>query len=389
MVGRGWIYACLCLSLTAMPAAWALQWQVDPTMSLSTDYSDNRFLTSENPESMAYSSLNLGLQAKRKTESDSIVFTPALRLSRYSSRSEYDNNVYSARIDFDHVAVRSHWNLITALTRDTTLATAYEATGLVDQKLDRQLLSFRPSYDRSVTDRLSVTVGLDLNRVNYDNTTGTLLAEYNNETVSLMANYALQQKSRLQVSAAVTSLDLIGVDYRNRDYSLNLGYVRKYSAVLEGDFSIGGHHSTVDGTRLGMNYSDSKNGWLAAANIRRQLMAGNASFAIKRSVESSAYGGLLQKDEVSLALMRNLKERLHGVITLRLYKTESLADINVDNRDFASLDARLNWRYSPDLTISAGYNRLYNNFRDQAGHADANVISVRIAYTGDFRAYGP
>jgi len=388
MVGR-WIYASLYLLLTA-PVAWAVQWQVDPTLSLNTDYSDNRFLSSQNAESIAYSSLNLGLQAKRETANNTMAFTPALRLSRYSSRSEYDNNVYSARVDYSHLEERQRWNLSTDVTRDTTLATAYEATGLIDRKLDRQLWHIGPSYDRNVTDRLSVAIAVDLSRLTYDRTSGTALAEYDNDRLTLATDYALQKETKVQASLAVTNLDLIGVDYRSRDYSLNLGYTKQFSEMLDGGLSVGGHRTTVDGTRLGTSYSDSSSGWLTAADIRRRLSAAEeVSLVIRRSVETSAYGGLLQKDDAKLSFKRQLNARLTTVVVLRGFKSTSLADISLDDRDFARLEGYLNWRYSPDLTVSTGYSRLYNNMRAEAGHADANMISVRVVYTSDFRAHGP
>ena len=192
----------ICLPLNLIAAEWLTKYEA----SLKTEYDDNKRLTAL-PHDNTFGSI-LGVKGKLgiQTEKTVVDLTPRARFSKYSSEDtdedKLDSNDYFLDLNSLWVTERFLWGLNGKYSRDTSLTSELEDTGLVQTSKKRKKVDFNPTLVYEFNEWTNLQFAIDFTRVEYKDAALVRLIDYDfKDRKSTRLNSSHTDISRMPSSA--------------------------------------------------------------------------------------------------------------------------------------------------------------------------------------------
>ncbi len=408
------LLGCLALPLAA-PAA---EWYLEPDFRTTVRHDDNVQMRARDEQAASELVLEPRARFGRRTARSELQGEADVRVRRFSVDGLDTNDVHLG-IDGHYLASeRSRLELDLDLTRDTTLESELDATGVVYARTDRDSRSLAPGWSYVLDEKTRLGLNLGLNRVDYAEEGTTGLRDYETRSVggsvvrqwtektslTLGLDWSRYERDDQAVRSDNAQLTL-GGEHRFTERSRLSGYLglrRTETRVRSGTsvcpagsvfdslgffFGLPPCVDTTTGARSNLvattltSTADSTGG-VFGLTATRDLETGELSLDASRSVTPDARGeGLILTDRLSLGVTHGFSETLSGRLSLDWYRAKSTDDaVGAIDRSHVRLSPSLRWRPRRDWSLVASYRYMKQTRESTLGTATGNVVSLAVNY---------
>ncbi len=387
----------LLLSAVYHPAATAAEWQIDPVVSLRAGYNDNIRLQSDNEIESTEIILSPKVTFSRSTQNSTISSSLNTSIRRYLDESDVNDETATLLLNAQHRMERSSLGLGVNLTRDTTLDSQLDETGLVMGRINRFRTSIAPSWSYSFSERMLINL-----EYNYSN------LDYEDEPDQTSPPDSFSHRGQISLSRVITerstgNLTLGHVysentdDFESRFTYLQGGGSYQLSETLSVSFSGGARHSEskypanqrvliltgflLEEIFLPVEAENEQDGFVFNASINKQFLRGSLSFGASQDVTTAASGLLTEVFKVTLGSTYRLSQTLSTGLQLQFYQSETDNPVSSsDERDYISIAPSLTWAFDRFWRLGASYRYNEQTFANSNVDAAQNAAYLTLTY---------
>lgn len=246
-----------------------------------------------------------------------------------------------------------------SFTRDNTLRSELQQTGVVLGFTQRNLLSMSPSWTRSVTENLSLQLGYQFTNATYENGRSLGLFNYDVNGGNMGVSYKLAEGDDLQLTGSYTKLDVTdaGLKSNNAGGSLSVTHVLSEATTV----TASGGPRFLDQTQTVGNTSLSSNQliWTFGGSIRTKWEDARASLDGGREINVSGLGVLLQTDRLGATVSKDLTEMLTVSLSGQAIEAQALpvqgGGAQTGTTRWINATPAVTWKLDEWWTLEASY----------------------------------
>ncbi|MEO8006255.1 MAG: outer membrane beta-barrel protein, partial [Betaproteobacteria bacterium] len=142
-----------CAALVAASPAWPAEWAIEPSVESHASVTDNINLQPDTHDSVYSLAISPRVTFARRTETSDIAGKASVTVNRYPGNTELDATDASLALTSKYTAERNTLGLSLGFIRDSTLESELAATGVVQTRHQRNLLTASPTWNYALTDR--------------------------------------------------------------------------------------------------------------------------------------------------------------------------------------------------------------------------------------------
>jgi hypothetical protein len=335
-------------ALALAPAALPAEWQIAPTASVFTDYTDNPRLVSDHEIATTGRVGELSAIVQRRTEVSELSLTPRLRSSRYSEDDALGSDDSYLDASWQLATERTRWGVNAGYVRDTTLTSELQLTGLVQSNRRHEGINVSGGPMFSFSDRASAGLQAFWFDNHYTDALSVGLFDYGYRGLSLSSSYAGSDQSVFTLKLQGGALHVPIIPSADKeDASARLGWKYQTSALWSIDVSAG--------PSFVKSKTSSDRGAVYEFGASRQGERWTFTASAGRDLTPTGRGSVTQSDQVSLALDSRLTERLSAHIQVAANRNRDLLHESVaaaDQVSYGRVEARVNWQFAERWQLS-------------------------------------
>lgn len=391
-------YAAVLLVLIACPIiAAADEWSATPSIQLRGSHDDNIGLATTDPVSVWGSSVSPLLDLRKRTASGLLALGGRVTFNRYSNDSIRDTNVQLLKFSGRSSTRLDRFSFTGTYKRDTTVATITDTTsnnevdgdetpvdaGDVDSNLvqaivRRNRLSFRPSWNRTLSRTMSMSLGYSLNDTRFSEDAGTSLVDYRRQGVSASLAGELSRQDSWNTGVSFSRYDAPDRGSETEDYDISAGFTREFSPLLRGDVSLGFRTST---TSLGDEEVVSSGSSFNLNLVRKGSERTTYRLYLERELYPSGAGTVVLSDNIRVNYGYDVSPLLTFSAWLAAFRNKSL-DFFSENTDrkYYSIEPGFRWRLTRLWSVNGSYRYRWQKYDNQDGAAESNAVFLAVNY---------
>ena len=388
-------YLVVCVTSLFMSNVYSYESLLEASVLTQTEYNDNIFLSSDNPEDRTSIVVAPSISAIIKEQNWQADLGARVKSYRYSE-ADLNNNEQFFDLTGRYNAERNIFSL--NINHDLTSNLSYASAdfGLVAQRVNTKKQSITPQYTYLMTERAALILSYTYTDVSYSEAGNLGYNPYVSETGSGSLIYNLTEKDKL-------TLSLFAVDYKSRDelvtYQLfmsRFGVDHEFSETLSVDFLVGVSRryttnlstqefdffgSTVVKTQE-IDYSD--RGLVFDANVNLQLESGKIVINTSRDNNTNSFGGLDQVDKFKLRYEENLSSLWRYYMSVGYDDIISISSTSsTSDRNILFFEAKTVYSISQNWNVSASYRYTERKFKSNLSNSEtpsSNKIYMSLSY---------
>jgi hypothetical protein len=305
---------------------------------MTTDYDSNRNLsqgTAGSEEAVLYGDLKL----QAALENTQLILEPRFDLRRYSDSIWGPGTDSSLNTALTWSEERSKLTLTGFIADQTTLTTELLETGIIDGNTKRRSEQANGEYDFSENERRQTFVQVGFMSAAYS---GLPLVElelpgYRYFSGAVGERFYLSDRLTVSASAFGDALTSKLRGNSSHEEGLQAEVTDQYTEKTSFDLVLGESKRSLAGERgYGTN---------ASATVTHSLSVGTASLMYTRSLVPYGNGALVERQQVTAALLRSLTPELDATFTLlRVQNNASTVRLGLDRPYYNMAQAGLNWK---------------------------------------------
>ncbi|MGA7800519.1 MAG: hypothetical protein WCC36_06880 [Gammaproteobacteria bacterium] len=384
----------------------AAEWFATPKVSARAGYNDNLTITTQPHSSVRELDVSPEVSFGRKTETSGITGQARIDARRYWGQSGLNTNDRLLNLHMYDNAERMGWTLDGNITKNTTLQSELNDTGLVLQRTPRLSRSLSPGWNYLISQKTQLKLGYRYQDVRYPDQATLVYQDYRINAGTATLSHQYTQRLQLFATGSVTyyrttknQLPARGEFDAHYD-TVQAGASYAFSQTLNATLSAGlrrstttintqnpvyattpfgpiflGYGSPVDVTQTG-------SGSVLNASLQKQLQTGTLSANLSRNVQPTGYGGLVETDRLDLSGNHRLSVTFSESLDLSLYRTKAISSTatNLD-RTFVRVEPALAWNMTRWWRLQGSYRYARQRYTNQSETATQNAVYVTLAYT--------
>ena len=358
-------------------------WYFEPEANFRLEFNDNRRLTLEPHESVWGTIVAGGVNVGAMSPRVELTLSPLLKFSDYSGG---ENITYSDQFLNGALKINNEkalWTLSGNYTRDTTIVSELEDSGLVQFDNRRESYDLKPSWTRAISSRINVGLNLSYRDVSYEN--GLEIGLFDYTVNSLLGDISFAASEKQQVGFAVfrSAFDVSDIDYVSDSYGAQLSITSNWSERIHTNITGSFRYSDIAIASFSGEIEESDRGWLFDAQLTSRLERGHVAVNISRSIDPSGLGTEVQRDRLRLSLYRPIRQRMSGTMALIAMHQEDIRESSATRaRDYGRVSGDLQWRIIPLWSLRAGYAFTMQRFENADSEARSNSVYIQFEYAG-------
>ncbi|MDH5741275.1 MAG: hypothetical protein OEY77_13215 [Nitrospira sp.] len=365
------------------PGIKAAEWSLSPSLGTKGVYNSNLLLTPlPHDETYGY------------------WVTPAMELSGNTERLDMSSRVAADFVGYFggedrqftnvflpvSIRYRTEKDLIGftgGLSRDNTLISELQATGVVLQFAQRNQWTFNPTWTRSLTEKLSFQSGMQFSDTTYES---ARLVDYRLLSGSGGFLYHVTERDQVQISG--TYVDFHTTDspspFRASFPGVDLSVTHAFSETLTGTVHGGPRFLNSTSQLLGVNLTTHDTVWLAGASLRKNFERAVFQVAFARDLVPSGFGLLIQTNRAEASGSYDLSETLAcsvnvvGVLTSG--KTQVAIGGVFPDSSYVSVAPKLSWKFLEWWRAEVSYMYRWRDIDTQADSASSHATTFMVTY---------
>jgi hypothetical protein len=269
------------------------------------------------------------------------------------------------------------------LSRDNTLISELQATGVVLQFAQRNQWTFNPTWTRSLTEKMSFQSGMQFSDTTYE--TGRLV-DYRLLSGSGGFLYQLTERDQVQISG--TYVHFYTTDspspFRANFPGVDLSVTHAFSESLTG--TVHGGPRFLDSTSqiLGGSFTTQDTVWLAGVSLTKNFERAALQVAFARDLVPSGFGLLIQTNRAEASGSYDFSETLAcsmnvvGVLTSG--KTRVAIGGAFPDSSYVSVAPKLSWKFLEWWQAEVSYMYRWRDIDTQADSASSHATTFMVTY---------
>jgi hypothetical protein len=384
------LFACSLFSSNSVSVQYSVQSNVDTRI----EYNDNIFLTTVQHNNVTNLSVIPSISIISKEINSETTLSAKLKSNSYTDHSLDSNDVY-LDLSSNYNQERNLYSLSGAYNRVSNLNSESTDFGIAGKRVNRNLWTIAPQYQRLLTERLILSADYNHVEVDYPDDSGTVYRGYNTDTVTSSLIYELTENDKL--SLVVQSSDYASSD-NIFEYTLHVtraGIEHNFSATLSANISIGAsRRDSVNSTIQTLDFfgqpiilppvSDQSNGFVLDAGITKKFLTSSLLVAASRNDVANSLGGLNEVNAIQFNYSNNITQSWQYHLSARYEKTDAVSAIALaTNRETMFLEQRLYHRIDRDWAVNAGYRYVQRKFDSDVLNNEtphSNMVYVSMTY---------
>lgn len=372
--------------VVALPVR-AAEWAAEPSLTVRGEYNSNLLLTPFPHKGLWGSWTSPGMKFKGSTENFEMSGSGLVDFVRYegSEGVKYTNIYLPLSMKYKHE--RDQFGLSGGYTRDNTLLTELQETGIVNIFRQRDFANVMPTWTHAFTETTSIQNSYQFSDVQYDNG-GRVLFDYQTHIGSSSLSHQLTEHDQIQLTGTYVNFHVPLIGLRSTFYGAQAGLSHQFTETFNAS-AYGGFKRIQSAIHQGGQTQRDKDQTVLtySATLFKQFESTSFALAYSRDLYPSGIGVLIQNDRVSGTVEYKLTERLTGFLTSEYHMVEfrsSTATIGVlPNNRYLKVEPKLRYRFNDWWSVDA----LYRYARSEVAQFDrigeGNVVSLSVTYTGD------
>ncbi|MDR4465827.1 MAG: hypothetical protein MRJ66_16340 [Nitrospira sp.] len=385
--GNRWSPAVLCsvlvIVLSVASKLQAAEWSVSPSLGVKGVYNSNLLLTPL-PHDDTYG----------------YWVTPAMEVAGNSERLEVSSRLAADVVGYFGGEDRQFTNVFVplsiryktekdvigfsgGLTRDNTLLSELQATGVVLQFAQRNQWSFNPTWTRMLTEKLSFQSGVQFSDTTYES---GRLVDYRLFGGSGGFSYALTERDQVQIMGSyldfrtTNSPTGIQAGYTGVDMSLT----HMFSESLSGAIHGGPRFLRSSSEFMGDSFTTHDTVWLVGASLRKTFERAALRVSFERDLVPSGFGLLLQTNRAEAVGSYDLSETLACSLNVVGVLTSGKSQVVVggvfpDSR-YVSITPKLSWKFLEWWQAEVSYMYRWRDIDTQLDSANSHATTFMVTY---------
>lgn len=387
------IYAtvlCCLLAILFFPRFLAAaEWSVEPAITLGLGADDNPALTTGPSETSSLIYISPRINWSKKTEISAVNLGLLLNATKYAGSQVEDTDSQTLSLSsFFQTTERTKWGLEGSLRRDTLFQSIQTTPGtgdlrdtdiaLVEQKVRREWLSARPSWNYALSERSSLGLSYGITDVSFSNTLGTDLVDYKDHFLSAVYSRRITGQDDLNLVVNRFAYRPAEKGTKSDTTQLLAGISHAYSETSRGRFLVGSGKTRETATS---GTEDTSSFVLEAGMVLRSELT-TFEGVISRDVQASGIGHSVLSNQLRMYLTRKISPMLEVVVRANLLRNKVLEGSDPDtDRRYYELVPGLSWQWKPEWSIGAEYHHQRQKFDADAETAKSNALFISATYT--------
>ncbi|WJW75212.1 hypothetical protein QVG61_12075 [Thiohalobacter sp. IOR34] len=335
---------------------------------------------------------------------------------RRFDKDELDTNDSFLDLASYYRTERSRWDLGARYTRDTTLDSELEESGIVYERIRRTSRSLNPAWSYMLDPTRQLKASYSISQIRYENNQNTYFSDYDYQGLTLEYNQRWSAKTSVTGNLSQTRYENGSNTVRSDTTQVQVGASHEFSERWSAS-ALAGARRTRTTTRVGLlvcpgldlrssplsllfgpcvdpvtlaplaftvqteSRSNSSTGSVFTLQTAYGFETGSLSASATRSVSPSATNGLIVRDRLSLSAERRLSEKLTLSAKLGWYRTSATdSEIGNLNRKYLEFQPRLTWRIDRDWRLKTSYRFRKQSYESQLDSATGNTLTVTLVY---------
>ena len=271
-------------------------------------------------------------------------------------------------------------------TRDNTLMSELRTTGLVLRFTQRNQWTANPSWTRSITEKLSIQSGFQLNETTYENGLSLGLVDYQLFGGSGGLLYQLTEQDQIQLTGSYVNFHTTTapLSFRASYPGVSLSLTHAFTETLTGTVYAGPRFVSSTTQAVSDNIKAQSTVWLFGASLTKRFDESTSIHVnVDRDIVPSGFGLLIQQHRAGLTVSHDLTETLAASFTGSGYLVSGITERATggtfpENRYF-SLTPQIAWKFSEwwKLELSYTYGR---READGSNPAMSNATMFMLTY---------
>ena len=366
-----------------VPSIHAAEWSLSPSLGVKGVYNSNLLLTSL-PHDDTYG----------------YWVTPAMEFSGNTERLDVSSRIAADFVGYFGGEDRHFTNAFVPLsisyktekdligfsggfTRDNTLLSELQATGVVLQFAQRNQWTFNPTWTRRLTEQLSFQSGVQFSDTTYES---GRLVDYRLFGGSGGFQYELSERDQVRIVGSYLAFrttdapSAFRADFPGVDMSVTHAFSESLTGTVHGGPRFLHSSSEVLGVSLGTNDTV----WLVGASLRKSFERAAWRIAFERDLVPSGFGLLIQTNRAeasgSYEISETLALSLHVVGVLTSGKTQVAIGGTFPNSDYVSVAPKLSWKFLEWWQAEVSYMYRWRDIDTQADSANSHGTTFMVTY---------
>lgn len=259
--------------------------------------------------------------------------------------------------------------------------------------VERTTRNFSPTYQRLITERLSLSLGYTNRDVSYDRDDAGFVP-YATNTGTTTLSYSLSERS--QVSGILQLTDYKSDDRTNEFESLitRVSLQHSFTNVITGNFSYGTSRrdsiqrasqsvpffGTVVTTKAETDFS--ADGEVFSALLSHVYEGGEATYSISRDDQIDSFGVVSVFDSANVSFTREMTEKVSLSVRVSYNKAVAIAtESTFSDRETIIFEPKVFYALDKRWRLNASYRYVEREFLTSGQNADdSNTIAIGLTY---------
>jgi hypothetical protein len=382
------------LASAGSSVAIAADWSVEPKVALSAVYDDNHRLTEPpvDPVEVAGAALDALVVLGVDTPRTSFDFVPRFQTDFFPDDSEEETESISLRLDLDHrtekasLGVAANYYDEDLLWGFLPVARASDELGnpVLGEDIDsssvvneRQRFDIRPEFSYAVTPRWAVDLAMEYIDVDYSKTVEDESVPYQYFNTSAGLRYRLSDTSDVTIRGGFGRYEPEG-DVDTNGYGVNAEWSRRASETSE-VYLRGGFNRVEIADSAGD--LDWESGFSGGGGVRWQFEVTSILVDATHYLDPNSTGSVVTRDQLQFWLSRRFAPMFSMHIGARGIQDRAVGDASeFRDRKYATGTLGLDWRFTRQFSLVAGYTYVWREYEDRPSAADSNALRLGVVY---------
>jgi hypothetical protein len=400
MMNRVQGLAALVLSLVSVclsPALLAVEWQIDPYAKATGRFDDNIQFTTDDPKDSFVGVFEVGADLRNESEIVKTMVSPRIRYSGYTSDGDLNNDEELLTFSTRSNGERSTPSLEINLARDSALSqrndindslinSALANTALVNKQRIRWAV--RPAWSYRLTERDKIDLSLRVESVSFDDTEGTNLFDYVNQTAEFAYVRSISETKDIITHVYQKQYESDQRDSKADTVGAELGISNLFTERTKGSVFLGGQ--TTDSSQA--QSKETNSGVTVRGIINHDTEVNKASVELSREIVPSAVGDVRSQDSFRLRFDSRVNIKLSWAVDCLFQQSEAVnkKTLNTDittaeNTNYYYFEPSLSWSLTQSWKLTGSYRVSLREFDTTRWSADRNELSLSIEYRRPLR----
>ncbi|HFD32267.1 MAG TPA: hypothetical protein ENJ28_06120 [Gammaproteobacteria bacterium] len=335
------------------------------------------------------------LEFGRGTERDVLVAMAGWNILRYSN-SDLDALEHYYSLDWGHTGERYKASIDTDFTIRTTLTSEIGESGVL-APINRNQWLVAPTWEYQLTPRQRIQLSYIFQNTTYQRKKNfNAFTDYTYHSISAAWFYQLNERLETSLSLFASRYEPDNLPQRSDTLGAQIGLQYIINETLTGGVSAGirstfskatvprsvtvnGRTFFIPGTKKTVH--DNEVGFVATADLEKQLEHGRWSLSFNRQLQPLGFGGLSEQTQASFRYRHDFTKRwsFHLYLNGKILDSTGGSNRNIKRRYF-SVKPYVRWQWTKEINLELSYNYRYQKFKRNDKAAEANVVSFLIRY---------